>query len=498
MGSIAQPTPTTRFKINATNTKELKSLLPHSTLLTPEDGDAYIASITRWSSAANKPAGLCLVPKSADEISIAVRYASEHNVDVAVKGGGHSTAGASSTDGGLLIDLGAMRAVSVNTDEKTITAQGGCTWGDVDIASTAHGLCTVGGTVSDTGVGGLTLGGGYGWLSGEHGLVIDNVLSCDMVLASGEIVTATPKQNPDLFWALRGAGQNFGVAVSFTYRAFPVPETGFWAGMLLYPPVPAVVHKVVDLLNRYYEPGQSTLRGRAMGGLGLAKPPPAEGKTLLLVPLIVKGTEAQGKEAFAELLALGPIMSTMEMVGYEKVNTILAAPIGMRVSMKGSSFQLPIRADFVMDVLGSFDRFVEGTPDAAASMILWELLDPTAMVQNSTGGSFANRGYHLNSMIAPFWNDATNDTLCRQWARDVAEMFKGENKRWGEQTGKNGEMKGELGAVMIYGNYDQYEEKSRDVFGDHYPRLQELKGRYDPGNLFNKLFAITPAGEGRL
>lgn len=386
-----------------------------------------------------------------------------------------------------------MRQVSVDVGARTVTAQGGATWGDVDAASTREHLCTVGGTVSDTGVGGLTLGGGYGWLSGVYGLVIDNLVSCRLVLADGEVVRASERENRDLFWALRGAGQNFGVAVEFTYKAYEVPSSGFWAGMLMFPAVTGVLERVVELLNGYYAPGHPTLQGKVAGGLGFAKPPPANGATLALVPIIYQGTEEEGKEAFRELLELNPIMSTMATVGYEVVNTILAAPIGMRVSMKGSSFQLPVRPRFVGEVLRSFDSFIEATPDAAASMILWEMYDPTAMVTQSTGGSFANRGFHLNSMIAPFWSDEANDTVCRQWARDAAELFKEENKKWGASTGKNGEMKGSQGAVMIYGNYDQYEEKSRDVFGNHYPRLQELKSRYDPGNVFNKLFAITPA-----
>jgi hypothetical protein len=415
MGSLAQPTPTTRFKITTSNITDLKHLLPESIFFTPEDGESYTASIARWSSAATKPAGLSLIPKTSSEISIAIKYAASYNIDVAVKGGGHSTAGASSTNGGLLIDLGGMRGVGVDTTASTITAQGGATWGDVDKASTAHGLCTVGGTVADTGVGGLTLGGGYGWLSGKYGLVIDNLLSCTLVLANGDIVTASEKENTDLFWALRGAGQNFGVAVEFVYKAYPVPGSGFWAGILFFPPTQEVLGKIVELLNGYYAPQHPTLAGRVGGGLGFAKPPPANGATLALVPIIYQGTEEEGKEAFKDLLALGPIMSTMTTVGYEIINTILAAPIGMRVSMKGGSFQLPIRPEFANGVLESFDSFIAKTPDAMGSMMLWEMYDPTQMVTQSTGGSFANRGFHLNSMIAPFWSEVANDTVCRQW-----------------------------------------------------------------------------------
>jgi FAD/FMN-containing dehydrogenase len=387
-----------------------------------------------------------------------------------------------------------MRAVTVDPERKVVTAQGGATWGDVDTETVKYGLCTVGGTVSDTGVGGLTLGGGYGWMSGKYGLVIDNLVEATMVLGDGRVVRCSEREEKELFWGVKGAGQNFGVGVEFVFKAWDVPEKGFWAGMLMFDPEGGGLEKVVDCLNRYHAPGNPQFEGRLAGALGLARPPPAQGKTWVLVPIIFQGSEEEGKEVFKELLGVeGLVMSTMASVGYEVVNTILAAPIGMRVSMKGSGFQLPVRAGFVKEVIESFDEFVDGMPDAGASMILWEFFDPTVMVTQSTGGSFANRGFHLSSMIAPFWTEEKNDTPCRQWARDVAEMFKVENKRWGMATGKNGEMRGEQGAVMVYGNYDQYEEKSRDIFGDHYERLQGVKGRYDPGNLFNKLFAITPA-----
>jgi FAD/FMN-containing dehydrogenase len=200
MGSIDEPTAAeklpARCSITPTRISELRHLLSSSdaTLLVPGDAD-FPATLHRWSGAAEKPAGATLVPTGTASISEALRHAAKHNLDIAVCGGGHSTAGASSTDGGLLISLMKMRKVEVDVEKKLIKVQGGATWGEVDAEAWKHGLATVGGTVSDTGVGGLTLGGGYGWVSGKHGLVIDNLVSVTMVLANGEVVTCSETEN---------------------------------------------------------------------------------------------------------------------------------------------------------------------------------------------------------------------------------------------------------------------------------------------------------------
>ena len=266
------------------------------------------------------------MPTSSAAISETLRYACKENLDIDVVGGGHSTAGTSSTSGGLLISLSKMRAVHVDTGTKTLHVQGGATWGEVDAVVYEHGLASVGGTASDTGIGSLTLGGGYGWLSGEHGLFIDNLLSCTMVLASGDVVTCSETQNKDLFWALQGAGQNFGVAIEFVYSAFEQGEV--YAGKIGFPPVPEVIAKVVEATNRLYTPKAkgSMLSGKGAGGLVFARPPPAGGAVLLLCPIIFNGTEVEAKEAYAPLFELGPIMSTCAMVPYTIANTLLNPP----------------------------------------------------------------------------------------------------------------------------------------------------------------------------
>ena len=354
MGSIG---PTTRSGVSSRDVENIKSLIPGADIRTP-DHQQYAQSIKRWSAAAVKPAGVAIVPTTAEEIAKVVKYAADHDLDLAVKGGGHSTAGVSSTDGGVLLDLDKMRSVKVDAEKKVFYVQGGANWGDVDQAGMKHGLATVAGTVSDTGVGGLALGGGYGWLSGQRGLTIDCMLECTIVLASGEIVKANDKENPDLFWALRGAGQNFGVVTEFVLQAFDQANE-VWAGMLMYPATPENIVKVTEAVNAAYTAdsnGRARVNGLGGGGMGFASPPPAQGQLMILVPIIWMGTPEEGKKAYKELFDAGPMISTVDMIPYEQINTLLAPPYGLRASMKGAAFELPLRPAFIQQM---FEEYAE-------------------------------------------------------------------------------------------------------------------------------------------
>jgi hypothetical protein len=421
-----------------------------------------------------------------------------------------------------------MRHVHVDTDRKLLYVQGGCNWGDVDTAAAKHGLATVGGTVTDTGVGGLTLGGGYGFLSGQRGLVIDNLVECTTVLANGDTVKSSKTSHPDLFWALRGAGQNFGVTTEFVLQAYDQGDV--WAGMLMFPPLtPDVVDIVVNATNDLFqadENGLTKVAGRAGGGIAIMKPPPAQGATMLVVAIFFFGTESEGRSLFKPYFDIGPVVDTMAMVPYSTINTLLAPPIGNRASMKGAAFTLPLRGAFVNEILAEYESFTAGNPDTPISMLMWELYDPKKVTE-SQEGCFANRGWYLNGLICPIWTEETNDRHCRQWARDMSLRFKEELERQGHEASKGVDggvgIRGKKGATLLYGNYDrksffssslalylcvrlcffggvemgltdhaEYDEKSRDIFGDHYPELQQLKAKYDPTNMFDKLFAITP------
>nr|POE53384.1 fad-linked oxidoreductase [Quercus suber] len=459
--SMALSTPESQAPTES-DINQLRKLLAgtKAKVLGPAD-DEYTKSIERWSRAAEKPAGIAVVPSTAHEVAVAVKFATENSFDLAVKGGGHSTSGASSTDGGILIDLGRMRDVRVDPEQKLLYVQGGCLWGDVDEAAWKYGLATVGGTVADTGVGGLTLGGGYGALSGTRGLVTDNMVGATVVLANGEVKKASRDENSELFWALLGAGQNFGVTTEFVLKAYDQGDV--YMGLMLFLPTPQNIRKLVAAANDLYDVHMTSqgLKSRSAGRtntlLALAKPPTAKGQTMILLIASSFTTEDEGKELFRDFISIGPIVNTMTMAPYPKVNNLVPATIGMRSSMKGAAFKLPIREKFVTDMLGLFDDFHASCSDAGQSIVAWELFDPSVVVANENG-CFANRGYHLNSLILPSWTNSENDQKCRQWARDMSLMFKAELQAQGELASDGVEggvgVRGHKGAVLLYGNYD--------------------------------------------
>lgn len=510
----------TKRNVSEDDIKALRDLLSYTQakVLTPSD-PGYAASIERWSQAAEKPAGVSIVPTTAEEVAIAVKYANDQCIDVAVKGGGHSTAGASSTDGGVLIDLrSGMHSVTVDVDKKRLHIQGGAVWGDVDAAAYEHKLATVGGTVADTGVGGLTLGGGYGVLSGERGLVIDNMVGATVVLANGEVRQTSESEHPELFWALRGAGQNFGVTTELVLQAYPQGDC--FMGMMVFAPTPENIARLVAAVNDLHEIDETAegpktkSNGRTMTLLGVVKPAPAGGQTMILVVVSCNTDESTGRELYKDFISIGPALDTLSMGPYPQVNKQVPAITGMRSSMKGAAFVLPLREEFLHSILATYEEFTASCDDAKESLVAWELYDP-CVVAKSENGCFANRGLHLNSLIMPTWSKQENDQQCRQWARDVSNMFKTEIEAHGKMASEGIEgcasIRGHKGAVLLYGNYDvsfgqmfysyklfadnlqQYDERSKDIFGEHYDRLSQIKAEYDPKNMFNKLFGITPA-----
>jgi FAD/FMN-containing dehydrogenase len=307
--------------VSENDIQQLRQLLSgtQAEVRSPSDR-GYEKSIDRWSKAAERPAGVAVAPTSAEEVSIVVKYAAQNGLDLAIKGGGHSTAGVSSTNGGILIDLQSkMRKVTVDTEKKELHIQGGALWSDVDDAAWEHGLATVGGTVADTGVGGLTLGGGYGVLSGGYGLVIDNCIAFETVVANGEIVRSSKDENEELFWGLRGAGQNFGVTTEFVLQAYP--QGKIYMGTMLFPATEEVIGKLVEALNDLYkvketsQGPQTKSKGTAMSLVGFAKPPPAEGATMVLMNAVeTSGSEEEGKKMFQPFFDIGPAVNHMRMV----------------------------------------------------------------------------------------------------------------------------------------------------------------------------------------
>ncbi|KAI1000099.1 hypothetical protein K3495_g8101 [Podosphaera aphanis] len=457
---------------------DLKSSLSAGAQVYVEGDEGYPTYIKRWSAAAEKPAAIIVLPSSASDVAQALHFTKCHQLDLAVKGGGHATSGSSSTHGGLCIDLSLMRSVTVDTDKRTLRAGGGTLWRDVYQAGEAHGMACVGGAVDDTGVGGLTLGGGYGYMSGACGLVIDNLLEIEFILADGSHVTASASENTDLFWAARGAGASFGVAISFLFQAYE-QKGPVWGGLLVFS---------AESLSAVVEAGNSFIETRDENGslvVSIACPPPSS--TMVVLALVYyNGTEDQAKRAFAPLLKLTCLANTTGLMPYPEINRIFSTgpdSHGMRHSMKGSAFTFPMSADLAASILDELSSFMKQVPDAASSLVAFEFFPYhkiSAVPQTAT--AFANRGAYGNLLTIMGWKDPANDEKCREMARRFSIRAKSVFKATVDKQCPDEKSTG----VGEYFNYDGIGVSGHEVFGVNFPRLVELKERYDPENMFSK------------
>lgn len=448
MGSVAEHT---------IPVDQLRGSLKASAVLTPHS-DGYAQSLHRWSEAAEKRAvrkhadysiskilnillqAVVVQVTCAEDVSKALVFAQEHGLEIAVLGGGHSTSGSSSTEGGLVVDLSKMRRVDVDPEKMTIKAQGGTIWEDVDHAAAEYGLATVGGTVNHTGVGGLTLGGGYGWLTGKYGLTIDNLLEVEVVLADGRILQASETNNPDLFWALRGAGQSFGVATSFTFRGFTQADP-VWGGLLVFKP------EALDEVVSFADSLVQTTDGQSAMVVGIGAPAPAR-KVSVMAIVFYNGGVDKAKEYFAPLFKVNPIVDLTSEMPYKNVNAMLnrVSTHGDRKTQKGSAFAVPLSRDLAKTILDDYTRFITEVPDAIKTIVLMEYFSQKVVNQVSqTAMSFANRGEHYSILFSTRWIGAHNDSICRDWTRQIAQKVNSELKQ--EKP------KGDDG-VGQYGNYD--------------------------------------------
>ncbi|KAJ4323392.1 hypothetical protein N0V94_001864 [Neodidymelliopsis sp. IMI 364377] len=470
MGSITEPF----------DYASLKQILADTTaeVLIPGDGKSYEDIIQRWSESCVRRAAVVVAVKSTSDISATLEQVRRHRLSFTVRGGGHSTSGAASIEDGLVIDLSKMRGVTVDPEAKTITAEGGTIWEDVDTAAAKHGLATVGGTVNHTGVGGLTLGGGYGYLTGKHGLTIDNLLSAEIVLASGEVLTTSSTSHPDLFWAIRGAGANFGVVTNFTFKCYPQSDPVF-AGPLVFPPT--ALPQIVSFMNKFH----TTNDGNQALLVAFSSPPP-QNAPVILTQLFHNGPESEAKEIFADLFALNPLANMSGMVPYPVLNSLLNVSAGFdgRKQFGGGAFKLPLDPAFVQGVYTEFQAFVESKAEfeVAQSMMLWEVVPYKKVMEvGNEETSFANRGDYYNVATMFKWFDPSLDSEMRNFSRSLLKKA--------SETAAN---RSKDGGVGQYGNYASEDVAANDIFGANVRRLEDLKQKYDPDNLFSHGTKLTP------
>ncbi|MGW2047696.1 FAD-binding oxidoreductase [Streptomyces sp. NPDC001858] len=425
--------------------------------------------------------GPALIAQCADEEDVAtvLRYASAHSIPVAVRGGGHGSDGYAMPGGALVVDLSAMRAITVDPETRVVRAEPGVKLGEMDAAAQEHGLAVPAGTVSSTGVAGLTLGGGIGYLMRRYGATVDNLLACDMITVDGRKVRADATENPELFWALRGGGGNFGVVTSFEYRAHPVgPDVV--AGKLIFP-----IDQAADVLGKL-----SAHLADAPRELGLlvaiaAAPPlpmlPEEvhGKPVLILVVVYTGDPATADEVVQPLAALGqPLANLVTDTTWVQANSMLdvVAPYGMRMNLRGG--YLPALSGDAVDVLLDYVGTVPTNPGDIYSInisfmggAISEDVDEDAMAFSRAGAAW------LWEAIAK-WDAPEHDAPYDEWATALTEAMQPH-----ALTNAYANLSDDLG-----------EEWRRGVHGSEakHQRLRAVKAAWDPRNLlrFNK--NITP------
>ena len=447
--------------------RDLKRTLASSKILTPES-EEYLDSIKRWSDSVEeravrpfqigsiivfevKPAdserqAIVVYVDSAQDIASTILLSRRYSTSFAVAGGKHSSSGASSSNGGLVIDLAKMRKVEIDPLTKTAKVQGGCIWQDVDDAAGDYGLAMVGGTVNHTGVGGLTLGGGYGWLSGRYGLTIDSLLQVQIVLADGSIKTASKDENPDLFWAVRGAGHAFGVVTEFVFKTHEQKHE-VWAGQMIWP-ASTKLDAVVDFANGLLaksDPDSAMVMG--------VTAPPFMTEPAVVATVFHNGPQRTAEHIFKTLLDLQPLKNTAKRRPYRDVNGMMnhAVSYGGRKISKGACFVPRLSADFVRSLLVDMQRLHQTVPGSRRSVLLFEFFYPEEWCKTPNDAmAFANRGPHQNLMIGPFWDNAEDDQKVRLWAKQIAKKAKMELERVKEEAGRPEWME----RIGEYGNYD--------------------------------------------
>jgi FAD/FMN-containing dehydrogenase len=403
---------------------------------------------------------------SASDVVDALAFAGEARLDIAIRSGGHSIAGLSSIEGGLVIDLSPMKSVRVDPVGRSGRVEAGVTWGEFDRKAAVFGLAVTGGTISTTGVAGLTLGGGFGWLMGSCGLTVDSLRSADLVTMAGELVTASDDENSDLFWALRGGGGNFGIVTSLEYELHPVATvTG---GLVIHP-----FQHATEVLKRIREVAAEAPDELGLVG-ALVHAPDGSGTPLAACGVCHSGHRADAERDLRPLLDFGsPIAVDVRPMPYPDINQMLDAsyPKGALNYWK-SSFVRDLSDDVV-------DALVDAFADAPSPMTLVaiECFHGAATRVGVTETAVPHREPGFNVLITSVWTDPEETDRNVEWTRRVYDDLR------------------PFLADRRYGNYFSLDDvdAARVAFGPNYEQLSKVKARYDPENVLRRNVNVTPA-----
>lgn len=432
-------------------------------LLRPEDA-GYDAARQIFNAMIDKRPALIARCTRADDVVSAVNFARSNDLTVSVLGGGHSVAGKAVCDDGIVIDLSQMKGISVDEGRRTAVAEPGLRLGEFDRSTHAFGLATTLGIASDTGIAGLTLGGGLGWLNGKYGLACDNLLSAEVVTAGGDLLRAGADENPDLFWGLRGGGGNFGIVTSFEFQLHPVESV--LGGMVLYP------FEIARELLPFYLEYASACPDELSSALALLSGP--DGSPLVAIVVCYSGDIGEGEGAVEPIRSFAtPVADSIQPMPYVALQSILddGFPRGRRHYWK-SSFARDLSADGIQIMTD----FMSRKPSPFTICYLQQLHGAAARVPE-TETAFPHRLDQFDFAILSQWDDRSADDANIEWTRSFSD-----------------EMQPHLEDTVYVNNLGEGEEgRVKVAYGPNYDRLAELKRKYDPTNFFSMNQNIKPA-----
>jgi hypothetical protein len=434
-------------------------------LLRPED-DGYDASRAVFNGMVDRRPALIARCAGVADVMRGVEFARTHDLPLSIRGGGHSVAGKAVCDGGLMLDLSPMKGIRVDPVGRSAVAQAGLTLGEFDHETQAFGLATTLGVVSVTGIAGLTLGGGLGWLNGKHGLACDNLISADVVTADGRLLTASEEQNEDLFWGIRGGGGNFGVVTAFGYRLHPVGAV--LAGGLSYPLSKA--HEVLHFYHGFASGCPDELCTTASVGVT------PDGDGVVGVSVCYCGPTDEGERLLRPLREFGsPLADNIQPMAYTTLQSAHDAgfPPGRRHYWKSS--YLKDLSDEAIEVMVGF---VSEMPSASTGVGLQQMHGAASRV-DPTATAFPHRDEHYDFLILSQWADPAESERNVEWTRSFFEAM--------EPYFEEGVYVNNLG--------DEGEDRVKAAYGANYERLLALKGKYDPTNLFRLNQNIRPPAQ---
>ena len=435
-------------------------------VLGPEDAK-YDDARALYNGLIDRRPALIVRCRTKDDVAAALALARQAGLEVSIRGGGHNVAGRAVTDGGLMIDLAEMKGIAIDPDNATATAEGGVIWVELNAAAAEHGLAVTGGLISTTGIAGYTLGGGLGWLMGKYGLAADNLLAVELVTADGEVLEVDGASHPDLFWALRGGGGNFGVATSFTYRMHPVHT--IVGGLIAHP-----LDAAPDML-RFYREAVADASDDLSVFAGLVHAPDGSGAKLSAMLVFHTGDPDEAERDLEPFKAWGaPLVVEVGPMPYPVMNTILdeAYPIGS-LNYWLSSFTSGLSDELIEVAVSRFE-----TAPSRMMAILFEHFHGAVTRVGVTETAVPHRDEGWNLLMPSVWTDPADTEANVAWTRETFAALRphfGTARRW-----------------LNYLGDDQAEDAIRAAYGPNYDRLREVKRQYDPDNVFHLNHNIAP------